>query len=320
MSLYQIFHPPVFQGNSRKKQYFEGWYYKQVSHDYNKTLAIIPGISLGEDPHAFIQLIDGKTGVSHYVSYPVGSFSADAKTLDIQIGENRFTQQSVQLNISTKDVQANGKLNYQHQVNWPVSIFRPGIMGWYRYMPFMECYHGVVGVNQTVHGNISLNQEEYVFTEGFGYIEKDWGRSFPEQWIWLHANCFENRDTVLMMSIAKIPWMGRYFIGFLAFVYHQGKFYNFFTYNRSKIRSIEQDEKQCELIFGNVKYQLHINAKQKGAGKLKAPVLGKMDRMIKESVDSEVHFTLKKTKGEIIYTGISHQAGLEIFGDLVSLI
>lgn len=49
--------PEVFQGNLKKKNYFEGWYFKNVTQDLSCTLSIIPGISLVEnDPHAFIQI------------------------------------------------------------------------------------------------------------------------------------------------------------------------------------------------------------------------------------------------------------------------
>ncbi len=50
--------PIIFQGSLHKKNYFEGWYYKQVSSDQKTSLSFIPGISLSEhDPHSFIQYI-----------------------------------------------------------------------------------------------------------------------------------------------------------------------------------------------------------------------------------------------------------------------
>lgn len=45
MGLYQIYHPEVFQGRNKKREYFESWYYKQVSEDHSQVLAIIPSIS-----------------------------------------------------------------------------------------------------------------------------------------------------------------------------------------------------------------------------------------------------------------------------------
>ena len=47
--------------NSKKNKFFEGWYFKHVSKDYQSHLVVIPGISINEkDAHAFIQLITGE--------------------------------------------------------------------------------------------------------------------------------------------------------------------------------------------------------------------------------------------------------------------
>ena len=59
----------MFQGNRKRRKYFEGWYFKMVSADGAAILSVIPGISLsrnGEEQHAFIQLIDGKTANTFY--------------------------------------------------------------------------------------------------------------------------------------------------------------------------------------------------------------------------------------------------------------
>ena len=44
--LRKIRYPILFQGNLKKKNYFEGWYYKQVSKDEKEVISFIPGISL----------------------------------------------------------------------------------------------------------------------------------------------------------------------------------------------------------------------------------------------------------------------------------
>jgi hypothetical protein len=53
-SLYKIFHPEIFQGSLNGKNYFEGWYFKHVSENADDAFAVIPGISLSDDTHAFI--------------------------------------------------------------------------------------------------------------------------------------------------------------------------------------------------------------------------------------------------------------------------
>ena len=320
MSLFKLYHPPVFQGNLRKSDYFEGWYFKQVSADHQQVLAIIPGISLSQDPHAFIQLIDGKSGSTNYLTFPVSEFKAHQRKFEVIIGKNYFSDSRLELNIDQDEIRLSGEITFPEIRTWPVSLIRPGIMGWYRFVPYMECYHGVVSVNHRITGSLSGPDHQYRFDNGYGYIEKDWGTSFPEQWIWLHANCFPQEDAALMVSVAKIPWRGRFFVGFIGFLQVKDQLYRFFTYNRSKLVHAVRRENEIELTFTNRQHSLAIKARQLIAGELKAPVLGNMDRYIKESIDSEVHYVLKDRNGEIISQGTSAQAGLEIVGDVISLL
>ena len=60
-----IFHPEQFQGWNRKRNYFEGWYFKVVSEDESNAIAIIPGLAINAQGkrQPFIQVLDGK---KHY--------------------------------------------------------------------------------------------------------------------------------------------------------------------------------------------------------------------------------------------------------------
>lgn len=92
MNLLKTLTPPVFQGSLKNKNYFEGWYFKQTASDSKAIISIIPGISLSSDPHSFIQIIDGKTGVTAYHSFPLDAFSASSKKMEIKIGKNYFSE------------------------------------------------------------------------------------------------------------------------------------------------------------------------------------------------------------------------------------
>jgi len=82
-----------FQGARRRTGYFEGWYYKNVSAGGDAVFSFIPGISLDAgDPHAFIQVINGITGKTSYVRYPVDAFSCNPGELSITLGSSVFTR------------------------------------------------------------------------------------------------------------------------------------------------------------------------------------------------------------------------------------
>lgn len=55
---------------------------------------------------------------------------------------------------------------------------------------------------QPVEGTVKVNDQEIDFTGGRGYIEKDWGSSFPKRYIWIQSNHFEEPTASLFFSIA----------------------------------------------------------------------------------------------------------------------
>ena len=309
----RLYNPEIFQGNLRKKQYFEGWYFKQVTQDQAYTFSFIPGVSLVEnDPHAFIQIMNGYAATSDYIRYPLNEFRWDTRRLFLKVGSSTFTASGIILNIESERINLAGKIDFSNMIRYPKSIFSPGIMGWYSFVPFMECNHGIISVNHDLYGNISINKNEVDFTGGKGYIEKDWGTSFPEAWIWIQSNNFKEHDTSFSLSIAKIPWRGRFFIGFIAFLYLNRKFYQFSTYNKSIFSEITHSKETIEITVRNKWNILKIKVIKNSFGDLRAPVSGEMSRRIKESVDSEVHLQLSDKHGNQEYEGTGKNVGLEI--------
>jgi len=309
----KIFNTEVFQGNFKKNRYFEGWYFKNVSSDTNSVYAFIPGVSLGgKNSHSFIQIINGITGETHYISYDIKEFKWSKDNLWVQVGLSIFTDKFIDINIDDETISVKGRLEFSEIIKYPKTFTSPSIMGWYSYIPFMECNHGIVNVNHKLQGKLIINNKEVDFSLGKGYIEKDWGKSFPESWIWLHSNSFKTVDTSLFISIAKIPWLGRYFIGFICFLYVNGKFYRFSTYNNSKISNVKFDDKGLSIHLESKKFILKVFATPQSSGELKAPSMGEMNRRIKESIDSIVNVQLfDKSKG-LIFDGDGKRAGLEI--------
>ena len=58
-------------GVGKKRPFFEGWYYKLIDATTQHKYAIIPGVFLSEDPHAFIQVLNGSTKEAFYHRYPL---------------------------------------------------------------------------------------------------------------------------------------------------------------------------------------------------------------------------------------------------------
>jgi len=309
----KLFKPELFQGSLNKSNYFEGWYFKHVSKDLNHVFSFIPGISLSEDdPHSFIQVINGITGKTNYITYPVNRFIWKKNKLYLKIGDSVFTDKFIDLNLENEEIKVSGRLEYSNIVKYPKTLLSPGIMGWYSYIPFMECKHGIVSVNHKVSGVLNIDKGIIDMNEGRGYIEKDWGSSFPEAWIWIQSNNFNNTDTAFTFSVARIPWLGKYFPGFISFLYFDKRFFLFSSYNNSALQEINFDGKTLSFTLKNNYSTLKVTAVKNKSGELLAPVSGKMSRRIKESIDSFITISLYDRHNNLIYNDSAQRAGLEI--------
>jgi len=322
-NLKKTFNTTIFQGNKRRRNYFEGWYFKMVSQDGTSILSIIPGISLssdGQEQHAFIQTINGITAETNYYSFPIEEFSFSRKDFAIKIGNNYFSKDSIELNLKDNDSVVSGKIKMSNTVAYESGrLLNPGIMGWYRFVPFMECYHGVVSLTHELNGKLTVNNNDYVFDEGKGYIEKDWGSSMPSSWIWMQSNNFTHAGSSFMLSIANIPWQKKSFTGFLGFFYHNNKIHHFATYRPTKLNLEIDDSNELKIHIENRKNAFVLNVRSNRTGLLKAPVKGLMDRRIPESIDAIVTITMMDKKGNIILRDSSTISGLEMVGDYHSL-
>ncbi|MFW5820557.1 MAG: tocopherol cyclase family protein [Bacteroidota bacterium] len=317
----KVFKPSLYQGNKRLKKYFEGWYFKQVTADEKKVFSFIPGISLNpNDPHSFIQFIDGITGFSRYIRYDHKSFQYSNKRFEVWVGNSFFSRHKMILDINEEDFNVKAELDYSISSPFPFSLLSPGIMGWYSFVPFMECKHAVVSMNQFVNGQLNINNETINFRNGKSYIEKDWGISFPAAWIWLQSNNFDNPQVSVMLSVAKIPWLRSYFMGFLAFLFIEGQTYLFTTYNKSRLLLKDYNDRFIFIDLLNKEYRLFLKIERRKSGELRAPEKGEMNRLIKESVDSVVDLSLFSGENELIFSGTGRRAGLEVTSNIFELI
>lgn len=310
-SLRKIFHPEIFQGSLKRKNYFEGWYFKHVGSGHTDAFAVIPGISLSDDSHAFIQFSDGFSGSSSYYRYGLHEFHAEKDKLLIRIGDSLFSEEGIDLNLKGKGQEISGKIKYSDHALLPSTILSPGIMGWYSFVPGMECNHGVVSMNHKLEGFLKINGNQRIFDGGRGYIEKDWGSSFPESWLWLQSNSFGDHEVSVMVSVAKIPWRGNFFIGFISFLYIDGKTEIFATWNRSKVLVLRMlSISQREIVLSKGKKRIRVLVTVKDSSSLKAPVNGTMVNHIKESLSSEVFLEFAYDK-KLIYKGEGVPTGFE---------
>ena len=313
----RLLNPEIFQGKYKKKNYFEGWYFKLISGDQKSILSIIPGIAINKkgEKNAFIQTIDGITGQTHYIPFDYDDFEYDSKSFQVIIGNNYFSKDRIILNLEKDDLSCIGELHFHNPIPYPKTATHPGIMGPFSFVPLMECYHGVVNISHNIQGQMMCQENIIDFNNGYGYIEKDWGKSFPESWIWVQSNHFTKENASFMFSIAKIPWFGTFFIGFISFLRIGENHYTFATYNNSKVKYLNLKDHLLTITLKNSKYKLQAQVDiSTNKGELMAPRIGAMDRKIEETINSKVSLTLLDNKNNIIFKDTGCHGGTELSG------
>ena len=320
MNLDKIRNPILFQGNLKKRQYFEGWYFKQVSDDEKTVVSLIPGISLdGEKSHAFVQYIfvhreddTHKVMKTGYIRYPLHDFEVQDEPFLLKIGENVFTRTLVIVKLKDDNMDIQGKIALGLHQGAKKTFLEPSIMGIFAYIPKMECYHGLVSMTHRLNGTLKINGSDISFENGKGYIEKDWGTSFPKDYIWIQSNHFSNPTTSLFFSIAHIPFHLASFRGFICNLVIDGKEYRFASYNRSKVHVKHLSDSAMRIVLENKKAKLSIGATIENAGNLIAPVRGSMKKVIKEGLSGVVTIDLLDKGTGTTYSDRGIMAGIEI--------
>lgn len=261
----------------RLSDFFEGYYYKHQKGD--NVLSLIVGKSNTEE---FIQII-------------TNDFSCDVPF----IGENSFSKKGVKLNIQTDKVTLIGEISYKD-----LTPIKYDIMGPFKYFP-MECRHGIISMYHKLSGKVILNGIEIDFTDGIGYIEKDSGTSFPSSYVWVQANDFTDKCSV-MASVANISFMKFSFKGCICVIIYNGVEYRLATYLGVKVLLCTRNK----IILKQGKCKLIIKIDENAGHRLNAPNSGEMTRTIIETASCSAEFTFY-IKDKLIFNKKSNHTSFE---------
>jgi hypothetical protein len=248
--------------------------------------------------------------------YKLSDFEHSAKEFKIRLGKSYFDRKTMIVDLDSKAGSVNGKLEFHNIVPFPKSFLSPGIMGPFSYMPFMQCRHGVINAHHEISGTLKIDGAQVSFDGGYGYVEKDWGKSFPDNWVWVQCNNFENGDVSVMFSTAKVPFLFSSFNGFISFIRIGERFYKFATYTGAKIDKLSYTGNTLEFVIKDKNNTLAMKVISKPGLVLKAPKNGIMNREITESISAVSEVKFSQNNGSVIFEGKGFNTGMEISGDI----
>lgn len=290
-----------FHGKHKKRSFFEGWYLK---HQNDRTsICFIPAfhVSSGGEKSLSIQVITPEYSGS--ISYPAEQFLINDEYFSIQIEKNHFSDTGIAVDIQLEDFYVRGSLTYG-----PLTRLESDIMGPFSHIPFLQCNHGVLSMSHTLHGQLDINGTKVDFSGGTGYIEKDWGTSFPQSYLWTQG-CFsspDGRPCSVMLSVAHIPLPVFHFTGCICAIWYEGREYRLATYQGVHIRRYTE----TEVIIEQKQYCLHVKLLSTAARPLQAPSNGDMSRVIHESASCSVRYLFTANE-EILFDVTLDHASFE---------
>ncbi len=285
--------------NLKNKNYFEGWYLRITDEAKNVNLAFIFAITKDEnDPHSFIQILNGSSNKSKYYRFETSDFSFLKNC--VYIKDNFLSMESMYLKTDDLEVSI--------IIDDPENIKSKSAMSFLVKFP-LDCFQEVNLIDGFFNGEIIRN-DETTYISGKTYIEKTYGNKFPKRWIWIQSNHF-NKDAALTFAHGMIPILWGHVRGFFAILKHNGKEYRFASYNFSKLKIINRTKSHLEIVIKKRRYKLILVAKQIEPVKLVGPSEnGVMNLDVYESINSLVTLTFTKGKKVIIDT-LGRNVGFE---------
>lgn len=288
-----------FHGIGKRYPYFEGWYLK---HQYmGHTVAFIPAVHAGKNGQwtASIQVIT-EEGTWNF-NYPAKECRIEKNFFCVKIGNNLFTEKGINVRLQNDEVSISGRILYSE-----FHRLESDIMGIFRYLPFMQCSHGVLSMAHSLRGHLCINGEKTEFTGGRGYAETDWGKSFPKHYIWSQCEFGSRGMDSIMVSVADVPLPGKCFRGCICAAHYQGREYRLATYRGAKIKGYGEGK----IVLRQGRMVLIVTRMENKAFSLHAPREGRMERIIRESPACKVHYQLRKGK-KTVFNLISSEASFE---------
>lgn len=288
---------------------FEGFYFKTALVD-GTTLVIICGFAKSKvKSHAFIQ-VSSQLSKTFYFEYPLSSLKTSKETFNFSVGKNTFTQQGI--DIKEEDCEIN--LSFSNFELWNRSFFNPSIMGALTFVPFVECKHDIISPYLEVNGEAKLKSKTLKFQDNSGYIDKNWGTSFPKDYFWGHISSFKNPTVSVQFAKAKPKWLLWKIPVHIGFLRMNGEIHLFKSWKKGKIKLINVGQEQIHLQ--NNQYKIELKFDKGYPLNLRAPLNGKLDYTILERAGIATSVTIyKKTNKdefEILLSETVNNATLEI--------
>lgn len=288
-----------FQGEQKRKQYFEGWYVKTIDAENELSIALIPGVAHFSEDESFVQynIIYKEQTYSGKITFERNDFDVIGNPQTITLPKFILNEKGVKGSLSDNGNLIVFDLDFGLFTPIKKNAYSPSIMGPFEYLN-MPCSHDIISMKHAVRGRVFINGQKVVIDNGIGYIEKDRGSTFPSKYVWAQANDFSgNESAALFLSVARIEKSIMDFIGTIAVFYDGEEEHRFATYLGTRVHvEVNYQKQEYTVVFKNPGEKLEVTVSLSNEMALIAPMNKEMDYTIKETIKSTISLIFSKAR------------------------
>lgn len=292
--------------NKKNINYFEGWYFRFTDSRSKSNFAVIFAVTKHEtDPHSFIQVLDAKAHKTYYYRFDITDFSYNSETSTVAIGENTISINSLYLKTSDFTITSTTR---------KIEELKPygktkSVMGFLQNAP-LECFQEVVFIEARTSFKIVYPRRTFSGV-GKSYMEKTYGKNFPNKWVWLQSN-YGQKGSKLSFSLGLVPILFFKVKGFFLVLQYDGKEERLTSYNLSRVTVRILDNHSYMLIIKKRRTRIELVVTSEDKLTLVGPRKhGLMNLDVFESITSKAGINVYKNK-QLVYNDVYENVGVEL--------
>jgi tocopherol cyclase len=284
------YRPTRFRGHFDRSNFFEGWFHKIYSERHQASFVIIYGYTTGDsdDRFGFMQIHVPKQEPT-ILYFKREEVNCDRKKHEVRLGSNVFSLNEI--HVHTEEL----TINLKFSGNNPLKTIKNS-MGYHYFIPNLPCYHAVCNASHMVTGEVCAKSGRYFLQDETAYLEKNWGTSFPNQYVWLHAIDPLNPESSLLLSQAEIHWLGKKFLRHVGYLCLNGKQIDMRLMKRVESKFDEKNSDSQLIQFKSRDHELLISIETTQQVTFLGPEDGALRRKIVHYADAQVVMQLKQGK------------------------
>ena len=313
----------------KKRNYFEGWYFREQTEDL--TIAFVPTLHYDEEGRmtGSLQVILPEKSWFFAYDHPVNMNLPDS--LFVVLGKNVFTEACIHLDIDEPGLRIKGDIYFDREPGAKLHVMGP--LGLPLVSRLLPCAHKIWATEQELSGELEIlaggapletkprkgtgdcadvahrgNGKVFSFNDGKGYMEADYGKTFPKTYFWTHCNWFDEKNLRIACAGVELSFAGYRgaFLGCFACIDQDGYKVKLATYLGARVEHFSADGfriRQGKYVFEGWKMEGK-------PVKLQSPRDGAMGEKTDEYLTCTVRYKLSRG-GEVIFDEISQRAAYE---------